>query len=314
MPARRRLPALAATAALLAAVAMALAAACGSDPSSAGSRASDGARGASDGAPRRASTVALIVLENRERGAVIGNPEAPFINRLARRWALAQRYFAVSHPSLPNYLALLGGSTFGIASDCSDCSARGPSLASQLSRAGISWRAYMEGMPRPCFRGDRAGRYVRRHDPFMYFPSIAAVPARCFRVVPARLLERDIRRRRLPAFAWIEPDLCHGGHDCPLGVVDSYLSRLLPRLLPRLGPNGLLVLTFDEGSSDRGPHGRPGGGRVATIVAGPRARRGARPRAAYDHYSLLATFEDALGLPRLRAARRARSLKAMFER
>jgi hypothetical protein len=302
MATRRRLAALAAAAAIVAA------GACGaSSPSSAGTS-------ASRSPAHRVSTAALIVLENRELGEVIGSPAAPFINRLARHGALAQRYFAVSHPSLPNYLALLGGSTFGIASDCAACSARGPSLASQLSRAGIPWRAYMEGLPHACFRGEGAGVYVRRHDPFMYFPSIAEAPRRCSRVVPEWRLGTDIRRRRLPPFAWIEPGLCHGGHDCPIDVVDAYLARLVPPLLRSLGPRGFLVVTFDEGKSYRGPRGSRGGGRVATIVAGPRARRGARLSGPYDHYSLLATFEDALGLPRLRAARTARSLKATFAR
>lgn len=254
-----------------------------------------------------------IVLENHEFGEIVGNPAAPFINRLARRGALAERYFAVAHPSLPNYLALLGGSTFGIVSDCSDCAARGGNLALQLTRAGISWRAYMEGLPHPCFRGDVSGEYVRRHDPFMYFPSIASVAARCARVVPAGRLDADIRRRSLPEFAWIEPGLCHGGHDCGIELVDKYLARLVPRLSSQLGPAGFLVVTFDEGKSDLGCCGGPGGGRVATIVAGPKVRSGARLRRRYDHYSLLATIEEAFALPRLRGARRAASLDAAFE-
>lgn len=122
------------------------------------------------------------------------NPAAPFLNQLAARGALATNYHAVTHPSLPNYLALLGGSTFGIGDDCTECEATGDNLALQLSRAGTSWRAYMGGLPSPCFPGATSGDYAKRHNPFMYFPSIAEDPGRCARVVPQTRLDADLRR------------------------------------------------------------------------------------------------------------------------
>lgn len=256
------------------------------------------------------SSVVLIVLENREYDEVIGDPGAPFLNRLAQRGALATRYYAIAHPSLPNYLALLGGSTFGIAGNCSDCAARGSNLALQLSRAGISWRSYMEGMPHRCFRGDAAGSYVKRHNPFMYFPSIARNRRRCANVVPFGRLDADLHRHSLPAFAWIGPGLCRGGHDCGIEVADRFLAKLVPRLAGQLGPDGFLAVSFDEGSGDAGCCRLAAGGRVATVLSGPTVRRGTRSRSAYDHYSLLATIEDAFGLPRLRHARSSRALKA----
>src|SRR5436305_3852720 len=101
--------------------------------------------------------VAVIVMENEELGAVIGSRHAPYINSLARRYALFTRSYGVSHPSLPNYLALIGGDTFGVDSDCTDCdNLAGPTLAGQLDAAGLGWRAYMESMPRPCYRGASA--------------------------------------------------------------------------------------------------------------------------------------------------------------
>jgi hypothetical protein len=261
--------------------------------------------------PSRLEAV-VVVLENREAGEVIGSPSAPFLNRLARRGALASRYHAVAHPSLPNYLALLGGSIFGIREDCTDCAVHGDNLALQLSRAGIAWRAYMEGMPRRCYQGDAAGEYVKRHNPFMYFTAISADRRRCANVVPMRRLDADLRSGRLPSFAWIGPGLCNGGHDCGIDVADRHLSQLVLRLTRRLGPGGFLAITFDEGTTDRGCCGGAAGGRVAMILAGPGVRPGARLRRPLDHYSLLATIEDAFGLPRLRRARPAPSLRAAF--
>lgn len=266
--------------------------------------------GAGSQPPKLASHVFLIVLENHEYGEVVGNPRAPYLNGLARRGALATRYYAIAHPSLPNYLALLGGSTFGVRENCTDCVARGANLALQLSRAGISWRAYMEGLPRACFDGAAFGDYVKRHDPFMYFPSIASDPRRCAHVVPATRLDADLRNRSLPAFAWLSPDLCNDAHDCGIEVADRNLAKLVPRLTRRLGPDGLLVVTFDEGATDSGCCGVAGGGRVMTVLKGPEVRRGARLRRHYDHYSLLATLEDRFGLPRLRHARGTIALQA----
>ena len=267
-----------------------------------------GAAGAKRTNPPARSHLVLIVLENHAYEEVAGSPEAPFLNRLASHGTLATHYYATAHPSLPNYLALLGGSTFGIDSDCTDCVARGANLAGQLSRSGISWRAYMEGMPRACYRGKQAGGYVKRHDPFMYFPSIAADRRRCTRVVPTSGLRTDLRRHSLPAFAWIGPDLCYSAHDCNVATADLRLSKLVPRIERQLGPNGVLAISFDEGKGNAGCCGEAGGGHVFTVAIGPGVARGARLTRRYSHYSLLAAIEDHFGLPRLRGARQARAL------
>lgn len=258
--------------------------------------------------PAAPSHTVLIVLENHEFDEVIGNPEMPYLNRLARGGALATDYFGVTHPSLPNYLALFAGSTFGIAENCTDCVVRGPNLATQLSRGGISWRAYMGDLPHPCFAGASHGNYAKRHNPFAYFPSVAAVPSRCRQVVPETRLLADLRHHRLPEFGWLTPDLCDDAHDCNLAEADEHLRTLVPRILHQLGPHGLLILTFDEGTSDGGCCGLPGGGRVATVLAGPDVPPGIEIRRPADHYSLLAAIEDRFGLPRLRLARSAKPL------
>jgi hypothetical protein len=250
------------------------------------------------------SHAVVIVMENEECGDVIGNRHAPFLTKLARRYALATSYFAIRHPSLPNYLALTGGSTFGIASDCKVCRVQATNLVDQLDRAGVSWKAYMEGLPQPCFAGAVAGRYAKKHDPFVYYSDVAGNPARCSRVVPLTELLPDLESGRLPAFTWITPDLCHDMHDCGVAAGDRFLAGLIPRLLRALGPRGVLFVTWDEGETDstRGCCERASGGRVATIVAGPLARRGVEVAVPYDHYSLLRTIEDAWRLPELRNA------------
>jgi phosphatidylinositol-3-phosphatase len=247
--------------------------------------------------------VAVIVMENEEYGDIIGSRQTPFIDALARRYALARSMYATTHPSLPNYLALTGGSTFGIDSDCTDCRVAGKSsLADQLSAAGISWKAYMEDLPHSCYRGPGAGEYAKKHDPFMYYTRIADSPAQCRHVVPLTRLAGDERTRSLPQFAWITPNLCHDMHDCAPAHGDAFLSALVPSLLSALGRRGLVVLTWDEGSTDDGCCRLAAGGHIATILAGPLVRTGARLSTPVDQYSILQLIEDMLGLARLRGA------------
>ena len=246
--------------------------------------------------------IAVIVMENEEYGEVIGSRSAPFLNSLARRYALATGMYAITHPSLPNYLALTGGSTFGIDSDCTGCSVGATSIVDQLEGARVSWRAYMEDLPRSCFTGASAGEYAKKHDPFAYYTRIVSSPRRCANIVPITRLSADERLGTLPRFLWITPNLCHDMHDCSVATGDRYLAGFVPPLLSSLGPGGLLFLTWDEGSSDDGCCRLASGGHVVTVVAGPGARPRARLAKPTDHYSVLQTIEDLFGLNRLRGA------------
>ena len=246
--------------------------------------------------------IAVIVMENQEYGDIVGSGSAPFINRLARSSALATQMYAITHPSLPNYLALTGGSTFGINSDCTGCSVGATSIVDQLEARHISWKAYMESMPEPCFKSAAFGRYAKKHNPFLYYTRISSSPARCGRVVPLGQLSSDERSGALPRFIWITPDLCHDMHDCDVPTGDRFLSGFVPPLLRALGPRGLLFVTWDEGSSDNGCCRLAAGGHIVTIAAGGDSRAGGRLRTPTNHYSLLQTIEDLLGLPRLRGA------------
>ena len=264
--------------------------------------------------PTTRSHVVVLVMENKEQGRVLGSRSAPFLNRLARRGGVAAQSYGVRHPSLPNYIALVSGSTQGITDDCTGCSANAPNIAGQLEAAHRTWGAYLEGLPRPCARPAFAGRYAKKHDPFAYDDSIAADPARCRRRMPLRRLAADIRGDRLPDFAFIAPDLCNDTHDCSVRTGDRFLARVVPAVVSALGPHGFLVVTYDEGDSDRGCCGGSHGGLIATVVAGPDVRPGARMTQPIDHYGVLGSIEDAFDLARLGDARDARhgSLAPVF--
>ncbi|HKP98959.1 MAG TPA: alkaline phosphatase family protein [Actinomycetes bacterium] len=248
------------------------------------------------------TTVVLVIEENHEFGQVIGSPQAPFLNRLAAHGTLLTRYFAVTHPSLPNYVALVAGSPLGIRNDCRLCHRTGRTLVDQLERAHIPWRAYYQGLPVPCSSAVKAGAYANKTNPFAHLDDVRASPARCQRVVPLDRLRPDLRRGRLPRFAVIVPDLQHDMHSGPVPRADAFLRRLYRELAasPSWRPGTVLVVTFDEGTTSQGMRGR-GGGRVATIVAGPGVPRRHDPT-PYTHYALLRSIEHRFGLPPLRRA------------
>jgi hypothetical protein len=259
------------------------------------------------------SHVFVVVMENKEYGEVMGDRDAPYLNRLADRYTSLSRFYAIRHPSLPNYLAMLGGSTFGVGSDCTGCDGiKAQSFVDELEEAGIGWRAYMEDMPGACYRGAAAGRYVKKHNPFAYFRDVYGDQS-CKRVIPAKRLGDHLRGGQLADFNWITPNLCHDTHDCDVRAGDRYLSHLVPDLLERTGPHGFVVVTYDEGESGAGCCSGARGGRIPTVLAGPDVRRGADVAHPYSLYSLLSTFEDAYGVRRLSEAASAPPLAEAFE-
>jgi phosphatidylinositol-3-phosphatase len=243
--------------------------------------------------------VVVIVFENKGPGAVLGNRNAPAFNAFARTGAVLSGYRGVTNPSLPNYLALISGSTQGVTTDCTSCVVGGPSLADTLAAEGLTWKAYAEGIPRAGWTGAGAGKYAKKHVPFLYFRNVLARPAWLRNVVPLRRLAP----RRLPDFALVVPDLCHDMHDCPVQVGDAWLRRFLPPLL-RI-PDTAVFVTFDE---SYGP-----GNRVPALALGPLVRPGSRFAPAMTHYGLLRTIEDGLGLPPLGRSARARPVTGIWK-
>jgi phosphatidylinositol-3-phosphatase len=250
----------------------------------------------------RVTRVVLVVEENRELGQIIGSRQAPFLNRLAGHGTLLTHYYAVTHPSLPNYIALLAGSPLGIRSDCRRCHRPGRNLVDQLEGARISWKAYYQSLPGPCSAAVSAGAYAKKINPFAHLDDIRSSSARCHRVVPLSRLQPDLRHGRLPRFAVITPDLEHDMHSGSVLRADTFLRGLYRQLATSSAwrPGTVLVITFDEGKSSRGIAGR-GGGHVATIVAGPGVARARDPN-RYDHYALLRSIERRFGLRLLRNA------------
>jgi hypothetical protein len=245
--------------------------------------------------------IIVIVLENKEYDTVIGNSDMPQFNAWAEEYALLTQHYAILHPSLPNYIALLSGDTQGITSNCSQCFIDAPSLPDLLEEVGLTWRAYMEGMPEPCFVGDSV-TYFQKHDPFIYFDDIRLNPERCQNIVPMTQLETDLSNNDIANFIFITPDICNDAHDCGLQIADDWIEYWVNRLLenPDIANNSLIIITWDEGQGEHTCCGlTTGGGRVATLLISNRVQPGYWDDTPYTHYSLLRTISTAWGLPLL---------------
>lgn len=235
--------------------------------------------------------VFLIVMENTGLARALG--AAP-IARLASANMLATNYFGVARPSLPNYLAMTSGSTWGI-TDNGYHVLPTEDLGTQLTTAGISWRAYNEGLTDAgCLRSPYP--YALKHNPFAYYGG--SCPPN---VVPLTLLATDLAGDA-PSFVWIKPGLCNDGHDCSLGVAGAWLENTVSQIVSSRAwvSTSVLFIVWEEG--DGGDNNL-----VPLIVITPDGTAG-RNDTRYDHYSLLATIQDLFGLPRLGAARTARPL------
>jgi hypothetical protein len=248
--------------------------------------------------------IVVVVFENKEYGTVIRNPKMPYFNILANTFTLLNQHYAVTHPSLPNYIAMIAGDTHGITSNCEDCFIDQPSLPDLIEASGRTWKTYQESMPEPCFIGSTA-LYVQKHNPFIYFDPVRLNPDRCAEsIVPLGQLDVDIAQAQLPNFIFITPNLCHDAHDCGLDQADPWLDSLMDKLIPALDSTDepyLVVLTWDEGQGDLGCCGLPedAGGRIATILISPQVKNGFQDETPYTHYSLLKTISASWGLPYL---------------
>jgi hypothetical protein len=248
-----------------------------------------------DAPQRPAPHVFVLVMENSGLSRALGSP---LIARLASANALATNYHAVASPSLPNYLALTSGSTWNIA-DNDYHSLPTEDLGTQLTTAGVSWRAYMEGMTTAAGCERSPYPYALKHNPFAYYGG--ACPSN---VVPIAALDADLDGAT-PSFSWITPGLCHDGHDCGLDVAGAWLNATVTRITSSDAwqSSGVLFIVWDEGD---------GGSDLVPLIVLTKDATPMRVATQYDHYSLLATIEDLFGVARLGAAKTARPLMQMM--
>ena len=291
-----------------------------------------------------------IMMENTSYGTIIGNSLAPNINTLANTYGLATDYFGVTHPSEPNYMANWAGDFFGVQDDnqfyctpelattdpnCAgttvDHTITAPSLAGQLTAAGLRWRGYFQSLPPippsgviktgPDANGpytfkspsNSVALYASKHNPFVNFTDSQDALAN---MVPDTQLAADLAAGKLADFSLIVPDQCHdmhgtGGCGDANGLIsagDSYVGATVSAIMAskvwKQGRNAIVITWDEDDFSDQGQPGTgccgadPGGGHVVTIVITNKVNHyPITDNTPYNHYSLLLSFEDAFRLP-----------------
>ena len=267
-------------------------------------------------------------MENHSYDEIIGPAgssaagNAPYTNSLANACGLATNYHNVTHPSLPNYLSSVAGTTSGVQSDCApaDCPQTTPTLFGQLDSVHRSWRGYDESMPTNCDT-ESVGNYAAKHNPAVYYPALSSVCAASD--VPmgstSGAFATALTSGALPAFSFVTPDICDDTHDCPIATGDHWLSTWVPRIVGSPAYRDgevVLFITWDEGSGDStsgcATNTTASDCHVATLVVSPSTPAGSRSGVLFNHYALLRTTEQLLGLGFLGAAAQATSMRTAF--
>jgi hypothetical protein len=252
------------------------------------------------GQPTAYSHIFIIVMENVGYENVIGNVNAPYINdTLLPQAALYKNSFAVSHPSLPNYLALFAGSTFSVMNDncINDTPPNGPfdapNVYSELKNVGRTGLAYMEDLPSNGYSGCQSDLYVQRHNPFMYFD--AGTPNNVPYAASVVYNGPYSSSATWPDFTFISPNLVndmHNGATVAIKVAngDTWLSKHLPPLISYAkNQNGLIILTMDENGFTENQH-------IPTILIGARIAGGQVISQTITHYNVTKTITDNFGV------------------
>jgi hypothetical protein len=245
-----------------------------------------------------ASSVVVIIMENRDYDLIIGSSDAPYINgTLVPEAALMTDSHAITHPSEPNYLALFSGSTQGVVDDSCPHSFSAGNAGEELIAAGQTFYGYSESMPYNGYTGCSSGEYARKHNPWVNFTNVPATSNLVYTgfVTPPSTL------------SIIVPNLCNDMHDCSTQTGDTWLSENVPAILKyNKKHNGLLILTWDEADPDAN-----GKNQIATLLIGPTVKPGKYTQ-NITHYSTLRTIEDIAGIACTANACTASGLKKMW--
>jgi hypothetical protein len=281
----------------------------------------------------------LIISENHNYSNIINNPAAPILNAIAKDYGLATSYTGVSDPSEPNYVAMLGGSDFGIGSDdpyfFPGHTVDQPNLMSQLEGVGKTWRAYLQDLPYAGYRGycypakcngipDSDTQYVAKHNGIVNFANMQT-PSEWIKQTPYGQLANDLASGSVPNLSYIVADECNDMHGAPPWCVDSgkigdvddtwlvaqgdkfvgqTVNMITSSSMWTTGNNAIIV-TFDEGNAVHD--------QIYTAVITNHGPRGVTDNTSYDHYSLLASMQQTFGLGCLQNSCTAKAMGPLFQ-
>ena len=248
----------------------------------------------------RFAHIVVVVEENHSYSDVIGNSDAPYLNRLAGTGTLLTASYGVTHPSEPNYLALFSGSTHGLTDDSCPLTYASRNLATQLIAHNKTFVGYAESLPSTGYTGCTSGPYARKHAPWTNFPNVPSSLSR-----PMRRFPSDFNR--LPDVAFVVPNLDDDMHDGTVAQGDSWLrDHLATYARWARSHDSLLIITWDEDDRSADNH-------IPGLLVGAHVKQ-LRYDRRLDHYRLLRTIEALCRLPALGTAARRTVIRAVWMR
>jgi phosphatidylinositol-3-phosphatase len=232
--------------------------------------------------------IVVVVEENHGYSEIVGSPDAPYINALAKASAVFTDSHAVTHPSQPNYLALFAGSTFGVTSDACPQSFATPNLGGGLRAKGRSFAGYSESLPSAgyvgCSSADGTPDYARKHNPWSDFADVAAASNLPFSAFPSDYAS-------LPSVAFVVPNQQHDMHSGSVATGDGWLHAHMDGYIQWARThNSLLILTWDEDDSSSSAN------HILTLFAGAHVHAGEYAE-TITHYDVLRTVEALEAIP-----------------
>ena len=254
--------------------------------------------------------VIVVVEENTDYSSVIGTSSMPYLNGLAQQYALATKYYAVTHPSIGNYFMMTVGKII-TNNDSYSTVVSDDNIIRHLIAAGKTWKSYAEDLPSVGYTGGDVGNYARKHNVIALLSDVVNDSAQRNNLVPFTQFATDLAGGHLPAYSFVAPNLCNDAHDCSLATADQWLQTNIDPLVKNatFQQDGLLVIVFDEAGSDN----TNGGGHVPCVIVSPKAKRGYEGAGVYEHQSLLRLTAEALGVTPPNAAATAPDMGEFFQ-
>jgi len=225
----------------------------------------------------------IVLMENHDLSDIYG--PAPYMTQLADQYAFSQHWASITNPSQPNYIALIGGSTFGVSGDGNHPNLNDPTLVDIIENSGHTWNAIAEGSGSGCSINPDRGE---DHFPFLSYTTITGSAARCANLHSGGPTDVVAALNAGTNFIWFTPNDGHNMHDNSVASGDSWLQSWVPGLLTAMaGKHAALFLTYDEGYASPPL--------VYSGFSGPTAKQAYKSTSSYTHYSLLKLIEDVWG-------------------
>jgi hypothetical protein len=287
------------------------------------------AQSTTQGALPHPEHIVIVLEENKSAQEILPSPYAPYLNALVGQGASFTQFYALHHPSQPNYLELFSGASQGVYDDtCPPALFTTPSLGGTLLHQGLSFRGYAENLPRTLRTCTQGKTYARKHCPWLDFTDVPVSASANFQQFP----HEAIGFAQLPTVSLVIPNLVNDMHSTKTKTLtplpqevangDAWLRTNLNAYVQWAKThNSLLIVTWDEDSAAY-PYPtnpaqmittHPPQNHIATIMVGAMVIPGATSSQPYTHDDLLRTIEDMYGLPLLGGSQNAKDITEIWQ-